>query len=793
MIRKLGLSIGASTIALCTPAMAQDEASERIDRESSGDQDAIIVVTAQKREERLQDVPINVNVVGADQLDRQNVTDTVSLADAVPSLTIAGGSIGGPQIRGIGTSTFARSAETSVSTVLDGVVLDRNRATELYDVERVEVLNGPQGTLFGKNASAGLINIVSRKPDLSRFSVYGKGDVGNRDYRDFEAAINVPFSPTLGIRVAGHYNSYGNTIFNPIVNKADFTETASVRGQIRWEPTPSFTANLLGAYTKIATNGVNGSVGPLRTILPATGNPGGTPDLTGTNLAAYNLVTGTLAAQCGVAPDPRNNIVCQDGVNPTTGGNLFPSSFRMFALQLDWDVGPATLTSITAHRRFAYGNSMLPAGTPGNDADSTPFPILSSNLSDGRTSTFSQELRVATPADEPISFVAGLYGSWQDSDQGITQTGTVFFNPSPTAPLLSRGNTFNITQRNYGIFGQVDFDLTEQLKAFVGGRYTHDYLRDVTELIVVPGFIALPPSQQFREIDITDKRDNLSWRAGLQFYFTPDVQIYGSVARGYKGSLINDGLTNSSIGQTLVEPEKPLAFELGLKASVLDNRLGLNIALFHTEVDNYQTTVFLPPDASGRSGFATGNASSVRTRGVDLSIFGRPFDGFTVNAGVLYNDSSYADDFRVACSQLFPPGQSGCGTDGTTSPVDRLVFAPEWKASVSGQYETNLFGNVDGFVQGDLVYTSSFFYTPTPDPNTIAPSYTKLGGRIGIKSSDGFWTLSVFGRNLLDERIPQYVIPDPLSARNGLGGRSYVQQFDVNSYRIIGVSLGFEY
>jgi iron complex outermembrane receptor protein len=753
-----------------------------------------VVVTAQKREERLQDVPINVTVVGNAQLTRQNVTDTTSLTEAVPSLTLAGGTLGGLEIRGIGTQTFARSAEPSVSIVADGVVLDRNRSSELFDVDNVEVLNGPQGMLFGRNSSAGVVSIVTNAPRLNETSLSVHADLGEHDDQSDRIIVNAPLGADAALRVSGHYDAFGHTVYDALLGKWDYNADAGVRARLLWEPTSNVTVNLIADYDRASFNGVNDSVGAFRAILPATGNPGGNPaNLTGAALASYNATVAQLQSACGIVASPSNNRTCVQGINGNTGGVFYPSEFHLFSAQVDWRLGGYTLTSISAERRSSYGDSSLAPGTPGNDAGSVPVDWLNSNLSNGWAETISQELRIASPASDRLSYVAGVYISSTAQQAAISQTGMVSPLLAPLgcakAPFCSNADNISINQQDYAVFGQATLKVTDHFNLIAGARETDDYLHDVTHPFTPAGFTAEPATLKFLALDIKDTRTNFSWRLGGQYVISHDLMVYVTAAQGYKGALVNDQLAANGVGQPLVLPEIPMDYEVGIKSTWFDQRLGVDLALFHDHVKNFQTTVFIP---STPAGFATGNVPFVTSQGVDLSFFGKPLPNLTLNGGVLYDDAQYSPGYTVACSPLLVPGQGGCFTaDGKNemNSVRNLIFAPNWKVVFSVEYDHPVASGLTGYVQSDVVYTSRFNYSATPDPNLVAPEFTRLGARVGIRTDSGRWGVAVFARNLLDQRIPTYVGGDPLSSSNGLAGRSYVQGLNLDSYRVVGVSL----
>jgi len=786
----LGIIVELGLIAGATAASAQSAPATAADASTVQE----VVVTAQKREQRLQDVPINVTVVGSDQLQRQNITDTTSLSLAVPSLTVAGGTLGGLEIRGIGTQTFARSAEPSVSVVADGVVLDRNRSSELFDVNNVEVLNGPQGTLFGRNSSAGLLNIITNAPQLNETSMSVHVDAGTHEDQSDRVVANAPLGDNAAIRISAHYDAFGDTVYDALLNKWDYNADAGVRARVLWEPTDNITVNLVADYDRATFNGVNDSAGALRVIVPATGNPGGIPaNLTGAALTNYNNTVAQLQTACGITASPNNNRTCVAGINSQTGGVFYPSQFHLFSGQVDWRLGGFTVTSITAERRSDYGDGSLPPGTPGNDAGSVPVDWLNSNLSYGSDDTVSEELRLASPAKDRLSYVVGVYLSTTTQSDGISQTGMV--SPAlasfgcTTPPYCSNADNIRVNQQDYAAFGQATFQVTDKFQLIAGGRETEDYLHDVTDPFTPAGFTAEPATLRFSKLDITDLRSNFSWRLGAQYTVSGDLMFYTTAAQGYKGALVNDQLAANGIGKPLVLPEIPMDYEVGVKSTWFDHRLGADLALYHDRVKDFQTNVFIP---STPAGFATGNVPYVTSQGVDFSFFGKPLRQLTINGGVLYDDAQYSPGYLVACSPLLVSGEGGCFTSlGKTETESNrnLIFAPNWKITLSAEYDVPLRSGVVGFVQSDVVYTSKFNYAATPDPNLVAPDFTRLGARIGVRSEDRRWGVSIFGRNLLDQRIPTFVSPDPLSSSNGLAGRSYIQGLDLDSYRVVGVTL----
>lgn len=723
-----------------------------------------IVVTATKRQEKLLSIPISVNLVNANQLERQNITSISDLSRAVPALGA------GNSVRGVATNGFARSSEAAVSVVVDGVVMGRSAINNLFDIERVEVLSGPQGMLFGKNASAGVINIVTKAPDPTKVEFIAHADIGNYIYQRERLTLNLPLASNAALRVGGHFEQQGHYVTNVRTDRQNRNYSFGARARFLWEPSDALTFNLIGDIERAGDNGVS----------------------TRTFAVVETASLAAKLANCGLVARLDNDRNCAEGETPITARALTYG----FSAQADLELsGDYVLTSITANRWRETGDFDY-IGL-GGDTDALNIDILSTNLTPSYVSTFSQELRLASPVDQTVSFVAGLYASRTRTRDQVFQAGTLGLVPPPLR--VGRVSRIYIVQRSLAAFGQATIHATDKLSLIAGGRFTDEIVKDhsinldpTTNPPLSSFGVIYVPALQMANVDERVKTTNFSWRLGIQYDWTPNLMTFFTAARGYKGPAVNDAASPPLI-QPIIRPEIPMNYELGLKGSFLDGKMALTFTLFNNKVKDFQTAVFVPPSASNPvPSFAQGNAPYVRTRGFDLNLFGRPLAGLTTNLGIIYNDAEYSPDFVVSCNTQQTPGVGTCSAQRTTSPVSQLAATPKWRVLLNGEYAADVGPNLTGFIQSDLVYESPQFLSATPDPNLQTPEHWFLGARVGLRSQDGRWGASFFVRNLLDNTYP-LLFADALTAFNGGAGKSYATTPSIDWHRSFGVTLDLRF
>ena len=761
-MRAFGALLGCSLLTIASAANAQtadaqiDEtgevASDETTPEAGAGEDGVglIVVTANRREERLQDVPISVTLVEGAQLTRQNVNAVEDLTRAAPALSNAGPpGFGALSIRGIGGLSFSRSSEGSVGVVVDGVSL-ANTSTNpplLFDIARVEVLEGLQGTLFGRNSSAGVINIVTNAPDPSRVEVIAHADIGTRNNYIGRGAVNLPIATNAAVRVTGSYSQDPQVQRNLFDDSYSRREAKAVRGRFLWEPSDNLSVNLAADYTDSDVDG--GAPWAVYSSSPTS------------------LLTARLAA-CGVTVGPENQEGC---VDPST---VSSATSYGFSGQFDLDIGGPTLTSITALRRVRSGTDQ--------DADSTTANRLFQSVSD-RINNFSQELRVSSPNAGLIEYVAGLYYFTSNLDAVTVQSGQVLADlpligacPLPAPALcgftLGQSRPVSTSTKSYAAFGQATINASDRLRFIVGGRIGREDVRaESPGSTTVPGALApFAPSTAIRDRAVDTY---FSYRVGAQYDVTSDLMAFASYTRGYKGPAINDTATSSAT-PLLIKPEIPKSGEVGFKANLAGGRAALNATAFYTEVSNFQAQFFDPSIPA----FIFGNAPELTSKGVSAQLFGRPVRGLTANVGLTYLDAEYGPGYLIADFRNMVVSAEG----------RQLVASSKWNVTSSAEYTTALSDALDAFVQADMVYRSKSFSNAANDPILATDGAAIFGGRIGMRTSDEKFGVSVFARNIFDTFRASTRFATPIAAQQ-LDPQSFSQFVGPEGNRVVGLSL----
>jgi len=738
-----------STPAPATPAPV-DAAGPAEAQAEAGD----IVVTANKREERLKDVPISVSVVSGDQLTRQNVNEVAELTRSAPALNTAG-PFGALSIRGIGSVSFSRSSEGSVGVVVDNVALAGTSTNPplLFDVARVEVLEGPQGTLFGRNSSAGVLNIVTNAPDPTRVAVIAHSDIGSRNTYVGRGVVNLPIADNAALRVAGSYTQAPETQFNRFDATWQRQRNYAARARFLWEPTSDITINLIGDYSDYDKQG-----GAPWSVFVAT--PG-------------SRLSQRLSA-CGIVVGAENQQGCVDG-----GNRGWTESYGL-SNQVDMRIGDHTLTSISAYRA-------VEAEVPAYDVDSVPIYRLN-QTGPSDTHNVSQEVRLTSPSGGTLEYVGGLYYFDSEFDGSVQQLGPVATDAGIPFTLGQRLTTHAQTI-SVAAFGQATLRLGPALRLILGARYGNETVSARTNAALAPGAVA--PAGSLAPVRGRVSDDYFAYRGGVQFDVSRDVMIYGTYTRGYKGPSVNDQAAGPTI-PVLVRPEIPKSGEIGVKASAFGGRMTASLAGFYTKVDDFQAQFFDPVAAA----FIFGNAPSLTTKGVSFNLFGRPTRGLSLNLGAVYNDARYGDGYLVACAQQQTAVQ-GCipqvVNGATVGRVDdaggnRLVGTPEWKVTASGEYAADLSSRTQAYLQADMVYTSRINWDAAFNPIAQNAPAALVGGRLGVRFADQRFGIAVFGRNLFDVYRPTVRFATPTAALQ-LDPRSYAQISGTDSRRTIGLSL----
>jgi len=723
-----------------------------------------IVVTAQKREQKLQDVPIAVSVIDGSLVESTGGFNAESLKQLVPSLNIRKTNTQLNQslfLRGVGTINFAIAAQPSVAFVLDGVVLSSAGEAfgDMYDVERVEVLRGPQGTLFGKNSSAGVVSVVSKKPD-AEFGGYV--DVGwfEDDEKRVKASLNAPLSDTLRTRTTATWGDFDGYIDNISTTPAG----GKLNGYDRWgirsiwvaDPSDDLQLTFIGDYRKSDDNCCVEVIG-------------GAP--TGAQAAAItSLLSGTDFLAGDESRRVRQNLV-------------MASEEEAWGLSAQADIGfgDFTVTSITGYR--TWDSTEIREGD-WLDAGAAYVGINQlHDLGPQTQDTLSQELRIASPGGEFLDYVAGIYYAKTDAERYFQRDTVVCRSstlPADATGLLpctaaasviatpSANALFSADFENLAIFADGTFNLSERWRLIAGARWTSDDLsfkhtynfsptsgpgiRDISDPeCTVSGIVC---AGNARTITGSNSAEEASGRAGVQFDATDTLMAYATYARGYKGPAFNVFFNMRLRDAEVIDSETVDAYEIGFKSTLLDGRMILNGAAFSAKYDNFQANNFL--FLNGTLITTLTNAGEVSTEGLELDLLVRPSENLSLSGGIAYADAR-VDKFFT------PPGSTPTVRDNT-----KLPLAPELKGSLAAQYRIAL-SSVDIIPSLLFAYTDKQYADLNEPAITLIPSYSTIDISIAIADKDDKYRVTLVGRNLTDESFAALI------TRGGPGGAPRLQ------------------
>jgi len=684
-------------VALAGQAWAQDAQSDtQVDE---------IVVTAQKREQNLQDVPVAVSAFGAAQLEAQSVQSLTDLSAKAPNVVLA--PVGAYPyasaffIRGLGFADVESTFEPSVGVEMNGVYLARNSGAlqDFFDIESVEILRGPQGTLYGRNTIGGVVSVRTKTAKVGQdFGGAVQATVGDHGREEARIALNVPLGDTFAARGSFLYKNYDGYNKNVTLNTREgYNEVFSGRFSLAYKPNDVFDAVLVADFDQERGSGAafrNASLpGNLfYNLSPTTGSPG-VPPFTPTQVAQAKDVYNTFSGRPSFA-------------DIDTWG---------LALTANWDLGFGTLTSITGYREF---DDLVQSDY---DASATDFFHA---LRDQTHKQFSQELRLAGDAGENINYVVGLY--FMDQEYNITNTqGGLLYGGFDLAQIASQKN------QAWALFGQADYRVDDKMTLTFGGRFSYE-TKDFTN-----DPIGAPPRASF-----SDEWNNFSPKLGANYEFTSNVMGYVTWSKGFRSGGFN-GRAASASAAGPYDAETVESFEAGVKSELFDRSLRLNAAVFTSSYSDMQVGTQRFNGAVYES--VVVNAGEARISGAEAEALWIIGGGWRLNANVAYLDAGFV-------SNLTDLDGNGVKEDNSDLP---LGYAPEWSGSVGVNYtrETPLgeFGFNANAVYMDDIYTSGGALNRTSDVQ-VRPSNTLYDATISLEGAAG-WRVALWGKNLADEEV----------------------------------------
>ncbi len=749
----------AQSTALTTASVAADV--EVADAEASAgtalQQAAAIVVTAsRRREENVQDVPISITAINAETLEKRGDFTLGQIQQQVPTLQVFSFNPRNTNvnIRGLGSNVALTNdgLENGVGIYIDNVYYGRvgQSQFDLVDLEQIEVLRGPQGTLFGKNTTAGAINITSRKPSYD-FEFQGEATLGDYEYHQLRGSVSGPIiADKVAFRLSVADTHRDGFLYNVTTKeKAQDYDNFTVRGQLLVEPADSVEIRLIGDFSRQKQNHV-------LNVLAGTFNEydDGTPIPESFDIRL---------ARAGHTPytlNPFNRIGESD--------SHYQSNMDGYGLsgQVDWDLGNVALTSITAYRWWDWN--------PANDGDNTALPVMTKAEQSNRQRQFSQEVRLASTGTNAVDWVVGGYYFWQV----IRGYGKIAYGsaaPSwflPTAPAtiadaalngFESNSTSTPETRSYAAFGQASWNITPELSLTGGLRFTHEKKAGAYSQFHVAGAdLSGFPAETAAAIigirnqfaPITDfstefEDDSLSGLISLAYKITPDLLLYGSYSRGSKSGGLNLAQLPAGV-EAQVDPETVDSFEAGLKSQFFGRQLTFNLAGYWTEISDYQTAITEQVPDAVRFIQYIANIPKVRSRGFDADLIWSPLDLVNFNASVAYTDATYIEYANAPQA----PENLNLGQIQDLS-GERLPGVPKFTYSVGGEAGTAV-GRWDDFDvelygRADYSHRSSFNTSSSNSRYAQVPGYGLLNARIGIRDADGAWDLSVWARNLTNQ------------------------------------------
>lgn len=733
----LGSAIGAALLgAIPSAALAADTGPGTLEE---------LVVTARKRSESLQDVPLSVSAYTGDKLVESGYSDLGNISRVAPGVYFEAPDRSRPLIyvRGIGTRSYDGGSDPSVGVFIDGVYQGRfgGLMVDLNDLARVEVLKGPQGTLYGRNTIGGAISIVTRdptsKPEGRIEAGVGASDISGDNLYSLNGRVSGPIVPDkLTGLLSAAYNfrdGYLPTRSQAGVDtgvRGGHEDSISLRGKLNWTVSEDLTIKLAADYTHMD----------------------GPPLILVSNPLGRNLGPGALAPGFTVPA------ATDDPYHPYSDtSNVFLKK-KMYGASVtaDWAVGKVTLTSISAARKLKIDEI--------NDIDATSLPFYVNPVTDDAEQV-SQELRASYTGEKASWLVGAYYGREVDD-----RSDGLIFGSASLLRLISGGPTtwqFHVkaVSKSAALFGQFTWNFTDQLSATVGARYSEDdkdVLYDTrnsapVKIGVVP-FIR-PVSRSWNSFDPS---------VSVSYKFTPEVMAYATWSSGYKVGAFQFFATSALTADQVASPEDAQSYEIGVKSTLFDRRLRLNAAAFHIDYKDLQLLRLVPAPAPVTSLIVIGNAANSKIDGLEIEGQAVLNDNLSIDFAYAYLDARF-DNY------IFRPGQDFSG--------NRMPRAPKNTFSLAANYDQDI-GPGQFNARVSYAWRSSIFFES--DNNTIDPNSSE--GTLGLVDASASykvdsWTVGVWGRNLTDQRYRRQVLNSTGSAQRSIWAEP----------RTYGLRVGYEF
>ena len=810
---------GLAMVAAAMPhaALAQNTQTPNTDSEAAdeGPRSGIsdIIVTATRRETNLQRTPVAVSAIDSELIEQANVDTIGGLAAFAPNFsaeTITGFNAASFAMRGVGQNNIIVYFEPPVAVLVDDFVVPsvQTQLLDTFDVSQVEVLRGPQGTLFGKNTTGGAVTVRTKRPEMDYIGVDGRLQVGSYGTRTVKAAANVPIiEDVLAFRLVGGYETsdgyYRNgACYGPVTGfvpnkfqgvsgclgngRIGGKDVWNARAKLLFEPTSTISA--LFQYEWLRDR--SGSVPSVNENDRYTGTAPFLTDLLG--VTGRNPDSDDPLDNAGITL--RNDAFLRDEQRINVDG--------LYA-NIDFDFAIGTLTSVTGWRKQT---SRLPNSYPGAVAiapDGQPLSIFDATRDDDRE-TFQQELRFATDLGGPIDFIFGGFYQEDDTDFCVSQILGFLDLTSGPLPFGNWNDTPYILcnaqkAKSKAVFGEGTFEVTPELAITAGARYTWENKtwRGRQQAFIPTLGGGFDPSITLSEpldasvynypagvVTVKDSAKELTYRVSIGYQATPDTYLYATHARGFKGGGFNDQIGGfAPFGADLdafreaaraTDPETADSFEAGVKTQFWQNRARFNFTGFYVKYNDLQRQLNVPIEVNGQPNQVTIflNAASAKVKGIESELTVEPVDGFTLRGILGYQDAKYGEYTAPTA-----------GYDLATSPLDR---APKWQWTVDATYAVPIFADLEFVANGNVAYQSRNLYTQAIDDplgNTFLDARTLVNASLTLRDIDDKYYVRVIGQNLTDKRYR--------TASQNVAGLWLNSQYGPPRY--FGVEVGFSF
>jgi len=682
-----------ATSSLTVPVIAQDMALEEI------------VVTATKRTENLQSVAMSLTAFSGDYLEKSNIQDFNDMETRVPSLQFDSFSPGIPRyfIRGIGNTTRSSSVDSAVGIFVDEVYMGRPEMTnnDFSDIERVEVLRGPQGTLFGRNVVGGAISFFSRKPD-DQVIAEASATIGNYNKRDARVYASGPVAENVFAKIAVATRNHDGYAFNTTTNNdIEDEQYIGIRGALRFVPNENLDIQINADTSRRRGTG-----------------------------AWWDLyIEGPNSLGKSNADPRRGRNHAEDGYADTDNNGV--------SLNVNWDTGAGTVTSITAYRE---AESLDRANTTGLYVAPLTDPnrfqthlALFIQEDDNWSRQYSQELRYASDSEGPLNYVVGAF-AYHDNVHHIRYTDFRFvaFNIQGRA-IYDAGNQTD----SIAFFGNGTYDITEDFNIQAGLRWSQDKKDHIVTTsgtnstpwrnrgVIVPGFTA--PGEE--------KWDAFTPSVSFNYQVTDDHFVYASASRGFKSGGYNDTDTEAASAERAFAPEYAWNYEVGAKTQWLDNRVRFNASAFYIDYTDLQVSVIVTLDPLLPPFTLTGNAGAAEVKGLETEWTFVPVDNLNIYGNYTYTDSKLKN---LTLGTVVADG-------------NKLARAPKHKMLIGASYAMPVTDTITATARADYSHQSLFYSTINNSPVEIVPSAETVDAGLTFSGIADHWELEFWGKNLTDE------------------------------------------